>query len=90
MSEERGYNVPSALYHITAKYIALDTINAEKKQEIIQNVRESRAVRTLEAIRCILENDKFSDPECFERIDSLVMLFFKELDVKINRHNELD
>ncbi|MCI9243590.1 MAG: hypothetical protein HFF43_09425 [Lawsonibacter sp.] len=51
---------------------------------------ESRAVRTLEAIRCILENDKFSDPECFERIDSLVMLFFKELDVKINRHNELD
>ena len=51
---------------------------------------ESRAVRTLGAIRCILENDKFSGPECFERIDSLVMLFFKELDVKINRHNELD
>ena len=51
---------------------------------------ESRAVRTLEAIRCILENDKFSDPECFERIDSLLLQFFKELDVKINRHNELD
>ncbi|MCI8304744.1 MAG: hypothetical protein HFF52_08965 [Lawsonibacter sp.] len=90
MSDERDYHVPSALYHFTAKYIAMDTINEEKKQEIIQNIMESKAVRTLEAIRCILEDDRYSDPECFEIVDALITLYFRELEVKINRHTEPD
>lgn len=51
---------------------------------------ESLAIQTLEQIYQVLENDDYDDPECFERVDALVMLFFKELGININRHSELD
>lgn len=57
---------------------------------VLQHAIESRAVQTLEAIRCILDNGTLDDPECFKRIDRLIGLFYQELDIKINRHNELD
>ena len=83
-------DVPEGRYDATAKYIALDTLRMQQKQEIIRRAMESRAIRTLEAIRWVLENDQFDDPECFERVDALVMTFFQELEINVNRHNELD
>ena len=53
--------------------------------EVIFQAVESQAVQTLEAIRCILENDRLSDPECVQRVENLVRLFFQELDIKIER-----
>lgn len=86
---DKESDIPAALYQSALGQMVMDYVG-RIHPAVLQSAMESRAVQTLEAIRCILENDKFSDPECFERIDSLVMLFFKELDVKINRHNELD
>ncbi len=48
---------------------------------------ENRAVQTLEAIRCILENNRLSDPECVQRVDGLIRLFYQELDIKIERQS---
>jgi hypothetical protein len=57
---------------------------------VISQAVESQAVQTLEAIRCILENDRLSDPECVQRVENLVRLFFQELDIKIERAGRPD
>lgn len=82
--------VPLALYHATEKYIALGTVSSEQRERIIQQTMENLAVQTLEAIRGVLEDQSYDDPECFERVDALVMLFFQKLEVNIDRHNELE
>lgn len=87
---ERNYDVPAALYHSIGKYIVLDTISERQERKIIQKAMELRAVRTLEDIRCVLEDKTLDDPECFYRIDALVMLYFRELEINIDRHNELE
>lgn len=57
---------------------------------VIEKAMESRAIRTLEAMRLILEDDRYTDPECFEVIDTLVMQFFKELKISVDRHSKYD
>ena len=57
---------------------------------VISQAVESKAVQTLEAIRCILENDRLSDPECVQRVEKLVQLFDRELNVKIERQGGSD
>lgn len=81
--------VPAALYHASLGQMVLDYVE-RIHPTVIENAMESRAVRTLEAIRRVLEDDSLDDPECFERVDALVMLYFRELEIKINRHNELE
>lgn len=55
---------------------------------VLENAMESRAIRTLEAIRQVLEDDRYDDSECYERVDALVMLFYRELGIRIDRHEE--
>ena len=57
---------------------------------VISQAVESKAVQTLEAIRCILENDRLTDPECVQRVEKLVQLFDRELNVKIERQGGSD
>ena len=57
---------------------------------VISQAVESKAVQTLEAIRCILENDRLTDPECVQRVEKLVQLFYQELNVKIERQGGSD
>jgi hypothetical protein len=57
---------------------------------VISQAVENRAVQTLEAIRCILENNRLSDPECVQRVDGLIRLFYQELDIKIERQSGTD
>lgn len=89
MQEERHYNIPLALYHAEVKEIVLDQME-QIPSAAIEKAMESRAVRTLEAMRRILEDRRYTDPECFEIIDALVMQFFKELEIKVDRHSEYD
>lgn len=42
----------------------------ELRQEI-----DSDALRVLEQIRCILNDDTIDDPECFERIERIIAAF---------------
>lgn len=79
----------TALYHASLGKMVLDY--AERTDTaVIERAMENRAIRTLEAIRRVLEDDRYDDPECFERVDALVMLYFRELEIRINRHNELE
>ena len=63
---------------------------SEIDSAVIEKAMESRAIRTLEAMRLILEDDRYTDPECFEVIDTLVMQFFKELKISVDRHSKYD
>lgn len=58
--------------------------------EVMSRAVESKAVQTLEAIRCVLENDRLNDPECVQRVENLIRLFYQELDVRIERHSGPD
>ena len=90
MCKEGELKSTRALYHNIGKYIALNTISEQQEREIIQGAMEVRAIRILETIREMLEDDTHSAPECLARINALTMLFFQELEVKIDRHSELD
>lgn len=57
---------------------------------LIEDAMERRAIQTLEAIRCVLENDSLNDAACYERIENLIRLFYRELGIKIDRHNETE
>lgn len=79
----------TALYYASLGKMVLDHVG-KIDPAVIEKAMESRAVRTLEAIRWVLEDDALDDPECFQRVDDLVMLYFRELEIRINRHNELE
>lgn len=84
MRSPNGPDTPTALCHAAVGKLVLDHMERLHPAVISQAV-ESQAVQTLEAIRCILENDRLSDPECVQRVENLVRLFFQELDIKIER-----
>lgn len=81
-------DTPTALYHAAVSKMEPDRM-ARVHPAVISKAVENQAVQTLEAVRCILENDRLNDVECCERVENLVRLFFQELGVRINRHNEL-
>lgn len=82
-------DTPTALYHAVVGKMVLEHMERVHPTVISQAV-ENRAVHTLEAIRCILENDRLSDPECVQRVENLIRLFYQELNIKIERHRGPD
>lgn len=83
------YDIPVALYH-AALGKTIQSYMEKFQLSDLEKAMENRAIQTLEAIRRVLEDKTFDDPECFYRIDALVMLFFRELEINIDRHNELE
>ena len=83
----KEYDVPTAIYYATLGKMVLDYMG-RLHPAVIQRTIESRAVQTLEGIRFIMENKRLNDQQCCEQIDQLIALFFQELEIKINRHNE--
>lgn len=89
MYDGRDSRIPLALYQAAVGKLVLDDIE-KINPAVIEKAMENRAIQTLEAMRLILEDDRYTDPECFEIIDTLVMQFFKELEIQIDRHSEYD
>lgn len=87
--ERGGQDVPTALYYAAVGKMVMDHME-RVHPTVISDAVESRAVQTLEAIRCILDNERLDDPGCYQRIDSLVSLFFQELEIKTSRHSGPD
>lgn len=52
----------------------------------IAGAMESQAVRTLEHIRHILNDDTQDDPDCFRRIEAIVSAM-EEGGISVNRHD---
>ena len=78
------HDVPTALYHAAVGKMVLDHME-RVHTSVISSAVESRAVQTLEAIRCILDNGRLDDQECCQRIDSIVSLFYRELEIDTGR-----
>lgn len=87
--DEKNCDAPTALCHAAVGKIVMEHMERMHPTVISQAV-ESRAVQTLEAIRCVLENGRLNDEACCERVEQLIRLFFQELNVKIDRHSEYD
>lgn len=88
MPDKNGYAVPTGLYHAVVGQMVVEHME-RVHPAVITSAMESRAVQTLEAIRCILDNDRLDDQDCYARIESLVRLFFQELGIKTNRHGDM-
>lgn len=89
MHSQDQNHIPTGLYYAALGKTILD-YTGRLHPAVLQHAMESRAIQTLEAIRCILENDALDDPDCIQRIDSLIKLFYQELDIKIRRHADPD
>ena len=51
---------------------------------------ENKAVATLAQIYDILQDDGLEDPECFQKIDQIIMLFSSNYKLTDSRHLYLD
>ena len=78
------YDIPTALCHAAVGKIVMEHME-RLHPAVISSAVESRAVQTLEAIRCILDNGRLDDQECCQRIDSIVSLFYRELEIDTGR-----
>ena len=87
MYEQEGYAVPAGLYHAAVGKMVVEHME-RVHPAVISHAMESQADQTLEAIRCILNNDRLEDRDCCKRIEALVQLFFQELGVRTGRHRE--
>lgn len=89
MNNRSEYDIPTTLCYAAVGKIVMEHME-RVHPTVISHAVESQAVQTLEAIRCVLNNNRLDDPECVKRIDSLVTLFFQELNVKIDRRTGQD
>lgn len=86
---ENNYDAPTALCYAAVGKMVLEHME-RVHPAVISAAVESRAVQTLEAIRCVLENGRLNNEECCERVEQLIRLFFQELNVKIERQGGPD
>lgn len=87
MEDKEQWRVPTGLYHAELGKMVMEYVG-RIHPTVIENAMESRAIRTLEAIRQVLEDDSYGDPECVQQVDDLIQLFFQELDIKIERQKD--
>lgn len=79
-----GSAIPNSLYYGVVGKMVLDHVE-RIHPTVISQAMENRAIQILEAIRCILENDRLNDTACVQRVENLVQLFYQELGIKIER-----
>ena len=58
----------------------------EKRLQALRQEVDSDALRVLEKIQCILNDDTLDDPDCFERIELIVRTFYAN-GISTNRHD---
>lgn len=83
------HDVPSALYHASLGRTVLDYIKREDGQ-VIRQAMECRAAGVVEQIFRILEDEELEDPDCLLKIDAIIRLYFNELELRCDRHIEME
>lgn len=69
--------VEDELYARSLGWEVLQFLKREEHQLLaLRQETDSEALRILEKIRCILDDETLSDPECFERIELIVKTFY--------------
>ena len=82
-------DVPRALYHAALGRTVLDYIKREDGQ-VIRQAMECRAAGVVEQIFRILEDEELEDPDCLLKIDAIIRLYFNELELRCDRHIEME
>lgn len=63
-----------------AQAIGWEVLNLLRREEGVFHLRakeiEGKALKILEEIRDILDDEALNDPECFQRIESIVKIFY--------------
>ncbi len=75
--------------HLAAQAIGMEVLRALHREEVrstLLSATESRALRALEEIRRVLDDDGLADPECFRRIEAIIRIF-NDNAVPISRHD---
>ena len=70
-----NYEKLTAQEELAAEAIGLEVMRYLKQEETVKRIAaetESRAMRALEKIRSILNDDSLEDPECFQRIEAIL------------------
>ncbi len=80
-----GLSVKDELYARAIGWEVLNYLRKEHPGEIAAEI-ESDALRILEKIQMILNDDTLSDPDCFERIEAIVKTFYAN-GISTNRHD---
>lgn len=65
----------TAQEELAAEAIGLEVMRYLKREETVKRIvaeADSKAMRALEGIRQILSDDSLEDPECFQRIESIL------------------
>lgn len=73
--------IADAIGTLVMRHLRGETIPKE-----IAEAMESKAVRTLEHIRHILNDDSVDDPECFQRIEA-ILTALEEAGIFTTRHD---
>lgn len=87
MMEQEKYQVtvPEAILAKEIGQKVLDFIKDQDMQVLTQRIN-GKALELLEKIRDILDDEKLDDPECFERIETMVDAF-QEAGISVSRHD---
>lgn len=79
----------TAQEELAAEAIGLEVMRYLKREETVKRIvaeADSKAMRALEGIRRILNDDSLEDPECFQRIES-ILTALEDYGVFTNRHD---
>lgn len=90
MEENWGYKL-SFEDELWAKVIAQEMLRCTRHtgHQIMAGHVDSEAVRILSEIKKVLDNKSLDDPECFDRIEAIVNIFFRA-GLSTRRHEECE
>lgn len=61
---------------LLAQAIGRETLQYAKREDLMDGV-EGEAVKLLEEIRAVLNDESLDDPECFQKIEAIVAAFHR-------------
>lgn len=79
----------TAQEELAAQAIGLEAMRHLKQEETVKRIAaetESKAMRALEGIRCILNDDALDDMECYQRI-AAILAALEESGIFTTRHD---
>ena len=79
----------TAQEELAAQAIGLEAMRYLRQEETVKRIAEetnAKVMRALEGIRRILNDDSLDDPECFQRIESILSVL-EEAGIFTSRHD---
>lgn len=82
-------DVVTSLFYTAIGKTIVSYANKLTKERIGEGMHDI-AVQMLEEIYEVLENEELEDPDCVEKIEGILEIYFHRLEVRSSRHIEMD